>query len=96
MTPAGFPHSEILESKLVCQLLEAYRRLQRPSSAPTAKASTMCSYKLDTQKSKMLASTVQFSRYGRAHLLPAPASLREVVHPDPMVRPVDHHSIDLR
>jgi hypothetical protein len=43
MTPAGFPHSDILESKLACQLLEAYRRLLRPSSAPTAKASTMCS-----------------------------------------------------
>ena len=49
MTPAGFPHSDILGSQLVCQLLEAYRRLQRPSSAPTAKASTMCSYKLDTK-----------------------------------------------
>lgn len=43
MTPAGFPHSDILGSKLVCQLPEAFRRLQRPSSAPTAKASTMCS-----------------------------------------------------
>ena len=43
MTPAGFPHSDILGSQLVCQLPEAFRRLQRPSSAPTAKASTMCS-----------------------------------------------------
>ena len=33
---AGFPHSEIFGSKLVCQLTEAYRRLQRPSSPPTA------------------------------------------------------------
>ena len=33
---AGFPHSEILGSKLVCQLTEAYRRLQRPSSPPAA------------------------------------------------------------
>src|SRR3954451_13175489 len=39
---AGFPHSEILESQLGCQLLEAYRRLLRPSSAPGAKASTVC------------------------------------------------------
>ena len=38
----GFPHSEILESQLGCQLLEAYRRLLRPSSAPGAKASTVC------------------------------------------------------
>ena len=32
----GFPHSEIPGSKLVCQLPEAYRRLPRPSSPPTA------------------------------------------------------------
>ena len=38
----GFPHSDILESQLGCQLLEAYRRLLRPSSAPGAKASTVC------------------------------------------------------
>src|SRR5699024_4954767 len=43
MTPAGFPHSDTLGSKLVCQLPEAYRRLLRPSSAPGAKASTECS-----------------------------------------------------
>ena len=48
MTGAGFPHSEILESQPGCRLLEAYRRLQRPSSAPGAKTSTVCSYKLDT------------------------------------------------
>ena len=42
MTPAGFPHSEILGSRFVCQLPEAYRRLLRPSSAPSAKASTLC------------------------------------------------------
>lgn len=41
--PAGFPHSEILGSRLVYQLPEAYRRLLRPSSAPDAKASTVCS-----------------------------------------------------
>ena len=38
----GFPHSEIPGSKLVCQLPEAYRRLLRPSSPSTAKASTVC------------------------------------------------------
>ncbi len=32
----GFPHSEILGSKLVCQLPEAYRRLLRLSSPSTA------------------------------------------------------------
>ena len=42
MTAAGFPHSDILGSRFVCQLPEAYRRLRRPSSAPGAKASTLC------------------------------------------------------
>jgi hypothetical protein len=43
MTGAGFPHSEILGSQPGCRLLEAYRRLQRPSSAPGTKTSTVCS-----------------------------------------------------
>ena len=51
MTRAGFPHSDILGSRFVCQLPEAYRRLQRPSSAPSAKASTLCPYKLDHKDS---------------------------------------------
>jgi hypothetical protein len=50
MTTAGFPHSEILDSQPGCRLLEAYRRLQRPSSAPGAKTSTVCPYKLDTNE----------------------------------------------
>lgn len=37
-----FPYSEIPGSKLVYQLPGAYRRLQRPSSALGAKASTDC------------------------------------------------------
>jgi hypothetical protein len=44
MTPAGFPHSEILGSKLSRQLPEAYRSPLRPSSAPGAKASTVRPY----------------------------------------------------
>ena len=40
-TTAGFPHSDILGSQSGCRLPEAYRRLQRPSSAPGAKASTV-------------------------------------------------------
>jgi hypothetical protein len=75
MTRAGFPHSDILGSRFVCQLPEAYRRLQRPSSAPSAKASTLCPYKLDHKdhSKKMLASTVQFSSYDRdKHPTPAP------------------------
>ncbi len=76
MTPAGFPHSDILGSRFVCQLPEAYRRLLRPSSAPGAKASTLCTYKLDHKDhSKMLASTVQFSSNHRPPPdIPAPTS----------------------
>src|SRR3984957_17571740 len=43
----GFTHSEIAGSKLVCQLAGTYRRLPRPSSPSTAKASTICAYSLD-------------------------------------------------
>jgi hypothetical protein len=42
MTSAGLPHSETPGSTLGCQLPGAYRRLPRPSSAPDAKASTVC------------------------------------------------------
>ena len=49
MTTAGFPHSETLESQPGCRLPEDYRRLQRPSSAPGTKTSTVCPYKLDTR-----------------------------------------------
>src|SRR6476646_11497309 len=52
MTPAGFPHSEILGSQLGWQLPEAYRSLLRPSSAPGAKASTVRPYKLGHTKNR--------------------------------------------
>jgi hypothetical protein len=43
ITTARFPHSETPGSQPGCRLPGAYRRLQRPSSAPGAKASTVCS-----------------------------------------------------
>src|SRR5690606_33488436 len=43
-------HSETLGSQLVCQLPEDYRRLQRPSSAPSAKASTNVPLKTSTTR----------------------------------------------
>src|ERR1700728_2931549 len=43
ITAAGFPHSETPGSQPGCRLPGEYRRLQRPSSAPGAKASTVCS-----------------------------------------------------
>ena len=58
----GFPHSEIFGSKGVCHLPEAYRRLLRPSSPPTAKAFTVCAYSLDyiAQASKIFDATNYF------------------------------------
>src|SRR5688500_10791697 len=47
ITSIGFSHSEIRGSKAVQRLTAAYRSRPRPSSAPGAKASTMCSYYLD-------------------------------------------------
>lgn len=44
----GFPHSDIAGSLLFCQLLRAFRRLTRPSSPIIAKASTWCTYSLDS------------------------------------------------
>jgi hypothetical protein len=45
---AGFPHSEICGSAPICRLPAAYRRLSRPSSPIIAKASTTCTYSLDS------------------------------------------------
>ena len=50
ITTGGFPHSEILGSTLDQQLPEAYRSRPRPSSAPGAKASTVCSSSLDSNR----------------------------------------------
>ena len=50
MTPAGLPHSDTPGSQLGCQLPRAYRRLQRPSSALDAKASTVCPLQLAKHK----------------------------------------------
>ena len=55
---AGFPHSEISGSKVVCYLPEAYRKLQRPSSPSVAKAFTMCAYSLDHITSNALDDDV--------------------------------------
>ena len=44
----GFPHSDIAVSMLFCQLHRAFRRLTRPSSPIIAKASTWCTYSLDS------------------------------------------------
>jgi hypothetical protein len=90
MTAAGFPHSDILGSRFVCQLPEAYRRLLRPSSAPGAKASTLCPYKLDHKDhSKMLASTVQFSSNHRTPPAPGTPTVHDHVAHSGSTPPTD-------
>ena len=59
MTRARFSYSEIRGSKLAWQLPTAYRSLQRPSSASSAKASTGCPLQL---AETMLALAMEFSR----------------------------------
>ena len=46
-SPWVFPHSEICGYIAYLQLPAAYRSLSRPSSAPDAKAFTLCSYSLE-------------------------------------------------
>jgi hypothetical protein len=67
---AGFPHSDICGSKLVCQLPAAFRRLPRPSSPVIAKASTSCTLSLDP----ITASTLAIPR-DRTHQLQASHAL---------------------
>ena len=43
----GFPHSDISGSQPNYRLSEAFRRFSRPSSPPTAKAFTLCTYSFD-------------------------------------------------
>jgi hypothetical protein len=49
ITTGGFPHSEIPGSMPVQRLPEAYRSRPRPSSAPDAKASTVCPCSLESR-----------------------------------------------
>lgn len=72
MTPAGFPHSDTPGSQLGCQLPRAYRRLQRPSSALDAKASTVCPLQLvntNTQQ-KLQRHTLQKQTHDHAQQPP--------------------------
>ena len=77
MTPAGLPHSEILGSQVGYHLPEAYRRFLRPSSAPDAKASTVCPYQLCHKDS--------FDKDARVHC--AVLKKREAPHGNPTPAP---------
>ena len=62
----------------------AYRGLPRPSSAPDAKASTVCHYHLATTDNKMLAHTIHKSKHQPHTLTPRPpASRTHQRAPDP-------------
>src|ERR687884_2171968 len=50
ITTGGFPHSEIPGSKVGQHLTWAYRSRPRPSSALSAKASTVCPCSLDQKE----------------------------------------------
>src|SRR6266496_4266098 len=68
ITSGEFPHSEIPGSKTGQRLPQAYRSRPRPSSALSAKASTVCPCSLD-QKNTGIDVAMEFSRCARA--LPA-------------------------
>ena len=85
MTRARFSYSEIRGSKLAWQLPAAYRSLQRPSSASSAKASTGCPLQL---AETMLALAMEFSRVDvdpirRLHGPPLREAVRFAPGPDP-------------
>jgi hypothetical protein len=62
-TGVGFAHSEIRGSMPVQRLTAAYRSRPRPSSAPGAKASTVCPYYLDGElRDRPEASTENHGR----------------------------------
>src|SRR5947209_9227948 len=63
ITTGGFPHSEIPGSKVGQHLTRAYRSRPRPSSALSAKASTVCPYSLD--RIEHVDATMEFSRCAR-------------------------------
>ena len=60
-----FPHSEICGYCAYLQLPAAYRSLSRPSSAPDAKAFSLCSFLLELSSSlrEFRKSVVFFVRY---------------------------------
>ena len=60
ITTRRFPHSEIPGSKVGQHLTRAYRSRPRPSSALSAKASTVCSCSLD--RKEHVFTTMEFSR----------------------------------
>ena len=77
ITTRRFPHSEIPGSKVGQHLTRAYRSRPRPSSALSAKASTVCSCSLD--RKEHVFTTMEFSRCTRNQATPGPSKLNSVL-----------------
>ncbi len=77
ITSGEFPHSEIPGSQNGQLLPRAYRSRPRPSSALSAKASTVCPCSLD-QKNTGIDVAMEFSRSARIELTPSPSKLNSV------------------
>ena len=86
MTAAGFPHSETLGSQPGCRLPEDYRRLQRPSSAPGTKTSTVCPYKLDTRHYMLNLQITEDARVHYAVLKIRTEPCVKTSHPEGLAR----------
>jgi hypothetical protein len=79
ITVRRFPHSEIPGSKDGQLLTRAYRSRPRPSSAPGAKASTVCSLSLDHEEHRVCRYGVFKVRAGDpAREAPAEAGLSKL------------------
>src|SRR6266513_4378369 len=79
ITSGEFPHSEIPGSQNGQLLPRAYRSRPRPSSALSAKASTVCPCSLDQKNTGYRCRYGVFKVHaGRAHETPAPASAEPV------------------
>jgi hypothetical protein len=79
--------------KACCQLTDAFRRLPRPSSPLTAKASTVCAWSLDpiaptltgqTNRSQPIALLASTTRWYRSH---APPVSRQPMLPQRLLHP---------
>ena len=95
MTTAGFPHSDTLGSQPGCRLPEDYRRLQRPSSAPGSKTSTVCPYKLDTRHYMQFLQKTEDARVHYAVLKIRTEPCHKTPHPEGLAsRPYESAPIE--
>src|SRR5437667_12641110 len=77
ITTGWFPHSEIPGSKVGQHLTRAYRSRPRPSSALSAKASTVCPCSLD-RKEHVFLSLWSFQGARGSSKQPGPSKLNSV------------------